>query len=62
MVCPLCNDTGDQRYWEGRWRDTDAENAKLRSMLARVATQLYNPFEPDNQAPLYLDLMEALKE
>ena len=29
MPCPLCNDTGDQRYWEGRWRDADAEIAKL---------------------------------
>ena len=33
MACPLCNDTGDQRYWEGRWRDADAEIAKLRARL-----------------------------
>ena len=36
MACPLCNDTGDQRYWEGRWRDADAENAKLRVALKTI--------------------------
>ena len=35
MTCPLCNDTGDQRYWEGRWRDANAEIAKLRAALER---------------------------
>ena len=30
MPCPLCNDTGNQRYWEGRWRDEVAENRRLR--------------------------------
>ena len=37
MACPLCNDTGDQRYWEGRWRDADTENAKLRAALKEIA-------------------------
>ncbi len=29
MVCPLCVDTGNQRYWEGRWRDERALNEEL---------------------------------
>lgn len=33
MSCPLCNDTGNQRYWEGRWRDEKAENERLRDHL-----------------------------
>jgi hypothetical protein len=33
MACPLCNDTGDQRYWEGRWRDEKAENERLRAEI-----------------------------
>ena len=30
MTCPRCNDTGEQRYWEGRWRDTNTEMVRLR--------------------------------
>lgn len=33
MTCKLCNDTGEQRYWEGRWRDEKAENERLRAAL-----------------------------
>jgi hypothetical protein len=33
MTCPCCNDTGEQRYWEGRWRDEIAENERLRARL-----------------------------
>jgi hypothetical protein len=33
MACKRCNDTGDQRYWEGRWRDEKAENERLRAAL-----------------------------
>jgi len=33
MSCPLCNDTGEQRYWEGRWRDEKSLNAKLLACL-----------------------------
>jgi hypothetical protein len=33
MTCPLCNDTGEQRYWEGRWRTEKAENERLRAVL-----------------------------
>ena len=29
MTCPRCNDTGDNRYWEGRWRDEKIENERL---------------------------------
>ncbi len=29
MCCPLCVDTGQQRYWEGRWRDERALNVEL---------------------------------
>jgi hypothetical protein len=31
--CPRCNDTGEQRYWEGRWRDEKAENERLQKLL-----------------------------
>lgn len=34
--CKLCNDTGEQRYWEGRWRDEKAENERLRAALERM--------------------------
>ena len=37
MTCPLCNDTGNQRYWEGRWRDEKAENERLRAALRQIA-------------------------
>ena len=33
MTCKLCNDTGEQRYWEGRWRDEKAENERLMAVL-----------------------------
>ena len=33
MTCPLCRDTGEQRYWEGRWRDERALNAELVGVL-----------------------------
>lgn len=33
MTCPLCNDTGNQRYWEGRWRDDQKVIAALRLAL-----------------------------
>lgn len=36
MVCKLCNDTGEQRYWEGRWRDEKAENERLRAALGAL--------------------------
>lgn len=36
MVCKLCNDTGDQRYWEGRWRDDQKVIAALREALRYV--------------------------
>jgi rubrerythrin len=39
MTCPLCNDTGEQRYWEGRWRDEKAENEKLRAEIERLQKQ-----------------------
>ncbi len=29
MTCPLCVDTGEQRYWEKRWRDERALNVEL---------------------------------
>jgi len=35
--CPRCNDTGEQRYWEGRWRDEKAENEKLLARLKQIA-------------------------
>jgi hypothetical protein len=35
MNCPLCNDTGDQRYWEGRWRDERADNERLETIIRR---------------------------
>jgi hypothetical protein len=34
--CPRCNDTGNARYWEGRWRDTHAENQKLLDEIERL--------------------------
>jgi hypothetical protein len=34
--CPRCNDTGNSRYWEGRWRDTHAENQKLLDKIERL--------------------------
>ncbi len=34
--CPLCNDTGNQRYWEGRWRDEKAINEALLEGAERV--------------------------
>lgn len=37
MTCPLCNDTGEQRYWEGRWRDEKAQNERLRTTLLQIA-------------------------
>ena len=36
MPCPLCNDTGDQRYWEGRWRDEKARGERLRLELEKI--------------------------
>jgi hypothetical protein len=47
MACPLCNDTGDQRYWEGRWRDSDAEATRLRKFL-EIAVDAY---EDEHGAP-----------
>ena len=43
MRCPLCNDTGDQRYWEARWRDEKAENERLLAALTEIATAEYSP-------------------
>jgi hypothetical protein len=40
MPCPLCNDTGEQRYWEARWRDADAENKKLRGELSEARASI----------------------
>lgn len=37
--CKLCNDTGEQRYWEGRWRDEKAENELLRAALEKIIQQ-----------------------
>lgn len=34
--CKLCNDTGEQRYWEARWRDEKAENERLREALLQI--------------------------
>lgn len=34
--CPLCNDTGEQRYWEGRWRDEYARAERLRLELEKI--------------------------
>jgi hypothetical protein len=43
MSCKLCNDTGEQRYWEARWRDEKAEierlRAALRDLVDRWATE-----------------------
>jgi hypothetical protein len=36
-TCTVCNGTGDQRYWEGRWRDEAAENERLRDALKEIA-------------------------
>jgi hypothetical protein len=33
MTCKLCNDTGEQRYWEGRWRLEKAINDDLLEAL-----------------------------
>lgn len=41
--CNLCNDTGEQRYWEGRWRDEKAENERLRAALDDIRTELTRP-------------------
>lgn len=43
----LCNDTGEQRYWDGRWRDEKAENEKLRAAL-RSAREDINDYGLDN--------------
>ncbi len=40
MTCKFCNDTGEQRYWEGRWRDEKAENERLRAALKDCADEL----------------------
>jgi hypothetical protein len=40
MACKLCNDTGDQRYWEGRWRDEKAENERLLAALTEARLQI----------------------
>jgi hypothetical protein len=37
-TCTVCNGTGDQRYWEGRWRDEAAENDRLRLALHCAST------------------------
>jgi len=33
----LLRGTGANRYWEGRWRDADNENTKLRAALEAIA-------------------------
>lgn len=48
MTCPLCNDTGDQRYWEARWRDADAEIAKLRAALHGLVSAIANDQTSDS--------------
>ena len=32
----LLLDVGANRYWEGRWRDADAENARLQEFIWRL--------------------------
>lgn len=49
MTCPLCNDTGEQRYWEGRWRDVDAVCAASTTTIAELRA-------------INADLLEALRE
>lgn len=39
--CKLCNDTGEQRYWEARWRDEKAENDRLRAALSLFVACAY---------------------
>jgi hypothetical protein len=57
MSCPLCNDTGDQRYWEGRWRDERVENDRLRALLVR-ARNLW----VDSRSMLWADINVALED
>lgn len=58
--CRLCNDTGDQRYWEGRWRDADAELVRMREALGQArnhvkasadAEQMMDGFGPRKARP-----------
>jgi hypothetical protein len=46
-TCKLCNDTGEQRYWEGRWRDERAENERLRADCRRLVAH-WNEFGPEH--------------
>lgn len=36
MLCKRCQNTGDHRYWEGRWRDEKAINADLLEALRGI--------------------------
>lgn len=47
--CTRCNDTGEQRYWEGRWRDEKADNDRLRAALVSNADLL----DPASHADTY---------
>lgn len=59
MTCPLCNDTGDQRYWEGRWRDEKADNERLRTALKELVKWV----RPSGYAPRrYEDAMKLANE
>jgi hypothetical protein len=43
MSCKLCNDTSEQRYWEGRWRDEKAESTRLRKGIQDYLDGDYEP-------------------
>jgi hypothetical protein len=37
--CPRCNDTGNARYWEARWRDEKAEIERARQEGNKLAEE-----------------------
>lgn len=57
MTCKLCNDTGDQRYWEGRWRDERAENERL-----RVALKAQQEADDANEGRAPYETWQALQD
>lgn len=61
MVCPLCNDTGEQRYWEGRWRDADAA---LRALYDDCADyiRLNNLYRADGKSAIWNETMQRAAE
>jgi hypothetical protein len=58
----LLRGTGANRYWEGRWRDAEAENDRLRSLLRMAWSHVISEGDDTLSTMIRDTLAQARKE